>query len=431
MLKRSALRITLNRSTLCLYLLSVTQTISALDNPHFYRTNFLWGEPRIDRAWLTTVDVNAATGSSRTARDIHGKKTTLLNILGPHNLARLGSNVPGLDPADPLDKILLDAAALPENGSFGFAQFKGHFRTTESFLNVYQNLANGFFAQLHIPVRNLHLRSLDDFKDLSPDDPNMPNKNTPEWRSLLENLKPILHKQGLLLHHNVSKTGFGDLSLLLGWTWNYQDTCTFDYLDLSAKIGLLISTSNQHKKDTLFSLSTGYDGYSGVPVKFAGSCGIFDWLTIGCNVGALFFFDRTIDLRMKTDERQNGFIKLARGIANVERGAIWDLATYIKADHVLKGFSFLFGYTYTKKDSDTICPHNLELFNKRIVTTDTEYQRWRMHALHFLFEYDFAEDICDIGPRIGFCYNLTVGGSRIFNTSIKAGYVGIDIAWKY
>ena len=32
-------------------LLCIT-TFGAIDNPHFYRANFFWGEPRFEKPWL-------------------------------------------------------------------------------------------------------------------------------------------------------------------------------------------------------------------------------------------------------------------------------------------------------------------------------------------------------------------------------------------
>jgi hypothetical protein len=48
-----------------------------------------------------------------------------------------------------------------------------------------------------------------------------------------------------------------------------------------------------------------------------------------------------------------------------------------------------------------------------------------------MIEWDFTKKRSDVGPRLGFFYNLIVGGQRIFNTGIKTTYLGFDISWDY
>lgn len=409
-----------------------TQIINTIDNPHFYRANFFWGEPRLELPWLTTLEINGATGTTTQSRNADGHKTALFNLYGPFALQHLAAGLSGLETSNPLDAILIQLNNLPDNGSFGNLLFKGHFRTTEAFVNFQQNFCLGFFLQLYLPIRNLTLRHTTSYTDLSPTDGQGPIVTTPVWQTFLHNLDAILQRHGRRLNNGQSVTDFGDFSILGGWTWNYQDTCDFDYIDLSSKIGFLLPTGRDKKPGLIFSLPTGYNGFTGVPVKFQGSFGLFDWLTMGCDIGALFFFDKTKEIFLKTDPRQNGLIKLGKATAEIQQGPIWDLAAYAKADHVVHGLSFLFGYTYTKQDKTIICPQ--ETFNftsSSILLADEEFKSWRMHVIHFMVEYDFAERGATIGSRVGFFYNMVVGGNRIFNTNVKHGYVGIDALFDF
>ena len=52
-----------------------------------------------------------------------------------------------------------------------------------------------------------------------------------------------------------------------------------------------------------------------------------------------------------------------------------------------------------------------------------------MHTIHLFTEYDFTKQNNKFGPRIGFFYNVQVGGKRIFKTNIVGDSFGLDIAW--
>jgi hypothetical protein len=134
---------------------------------------------------------------------------------------------------------------------------------------------------------------------------------------------------------------------------------------------------------------------------------------------------------MKTDEKQSGFITLAKGPASIEQGTIWETSIYTKADHFAKGWSLLFGYTYTKKDRDCITPNNLITFKPAIVNSDLRYRSWRAHVIHFMGGYDFASDCKDKKPELYFFYNMVVGGTRVFDTSMNAISLGMNILWRW
>src|SRR5437879_4403071 len=75
------------------------------------------------------------------------------------------------------------------------------------------------------------------------------------------------------------------------------------------------------------------------PFFFGGSFGLWDWLTVGADVGAIIFLRKEQQLHMKTNACQSGFIKLAQGAACVKPGTIWHITTYFKADHFCRGLS--------------------------------------------------------------------------------------------
>lgn len=417
------------KKSIKLALILSSLTTLAIDNPHFYRATYFWGEPRFETPWLTSFDVSLGGATTRSSRNGKGEKTDLLNIFGPHNMQCLGKGVPNLDPTNPLDQILIDLAALPTRKGFGQLQFAGKFRIQEATFNLYQNLINGFYLQAYLPARKLKISQVA-FTDLSPCDRTMPNKNTPEWQAFLAEFPAILSRYGLSLD-GANRAGLGDLTILGGWSQNYQNTDTLDFVDIDAKIGILFPTGARRNIHESFDLAQGYDGHWGVPLKFAMAIGALEWFNLGVHLGALFFMNKTRNRRLKTSINQNGFIKLATGEVEIDKGTIWDFGTYIKADHFVKGLSILLGYSYNKKDADCMEPKDTTTFDSCIINSDREYQSWRIHTFHFLIEYDFAQKPSDIGPRIGFFYNRVVGGRRVFNANMKAAYCGIDLSWCY
>lgn len=401
----------------------------AIDNPHFYRANFFWGEPRLEKPSLSTFEVNFAGGTTKTAFNDEGKKVPLLNIFGFQNMRVLGENVPTLNPSNPLDEILLELLEIPARENFGELEFFGRFSIFETTINCYQNASNGFFFQAYLPVRYIRIGDIS-FTDQSPTDDIFPNSTTPAWVAFLENFNTILARYNLS-KKSQSRSGPGDFSLLVGWARNYEETEYIDYIDVDAKIGVLFPTAKRRNENEVFSLPLGYNGHFGVPLKFDCSFGYWEWLTVGLHIGALFLIEKNQVIRMQTSVEQNGFFDLLKGKAKVDPGTIWEFSPYLKADHFAKGLSLLFGYCYTQKDRDCINPFNPQLFNPIAVNADQRFHSWNMHVFHFMVEYDFTKDATDVLPRIGLFYNYILSGKRIFDTGIVSAYFCLDCSWEF
>lgn len=397
------------------------------DNAHFYRGNFFWGEPRFEREWLTTFDLWVGHGSQLTSRNCSGNKTSLLNIYGPSNLACLASGVPDLD-SSTQDAILIAADELCSDGPFGLAQFGGKFSVTEVVLDFKQNFKKGFFTHIHLPIRQLKIDQVG-IKDLSPAQGD-PNSTTPAWTDLILNLPSVLAHHGLSIGCTDSK-GAGDLSWLLGWTLNYQDTKILDYVDMSIQLGVLFPTDKARDENEVFSLSTGYDKHWGLPFLFDASIGIWEWLTVGFNSGVLVLFDRSKTVRMKTSLMQSGFIKLAQGCARIDPGHLSHAGIYVKGDHFNERLSFLVGYSYNKRHRTTLTALDESVFSSKIINSDQMLASWVMHTIHFLMEIDFSKEYSFAHPRLSFFINSPVAGKRIFGTTVGGADFGFDMTWKH
>ncbi len=404
----------------------------ATDNPHFFRaTNFLRPieEPRIDRSWIMSLDAYASRGATKSARDGCGNKTDLLNIYGPQNMVKVGAGVPCKDPKNIIDANLLQLAQLPCRDCFGQLLFCGEFGLTEVNLIWTQHFARGFFAQVHVPIYKTHLSDIC-FSDLTPCDSICPNKNNPEWRTFLCLFNQMLCRYDLCIQ-DIKHRGVGDVGIFLGWTFNYQETEVLDYIDTTVRIGIVAPAGHEADPDIVFDIASGNDGHTGLFANFNGAIGIYDWLTGGMSADVLFFTDHTKCIRMKTDINQNGFIKLAKGEATINKGTIWSIYTYWLADHVVKGISLLGGYSFTSKRADNVSPCDCKVFDPVVVCSDPIFQEWNQHVLHFLADYDFSSECSRFGVRLGVFYNYQIGGKYVFETNMGGGILGIDFVFKF
>ncbi len=413
-----------------LIILVISYTINAIDNPHFYRALRFWDEPRFERPWLNSWQLNAGFATTRHSRNPHGSIAPLWDIIGPQNLQFLGTNVPNLDPANPIDQLLIDVAALPVRTTFGNVSFNGEFALFEIIGECYQNIINGFFFQAYLPLlRSLTVSNIN-FTDLSPDDNEFPNKNTPAWQNLLSGFGTILNRYHIMIPNTMHRTGIGDLSFLAGWASTYQETHVLDFVDVSAKIGVLFPTAATASFHHPFELPLGYNGHFGLPLKFDCSLGAYGWITIGFHQGALFLFKRAQHILLKTTAQQNGFILLAHEKVTIDPGTIWEIGTYAKADHVVRGLSLYAGYSFTKHDNSTLEVENSN-FDIDIINHDERFNGWDMHTFHVSAEYDFADSLVDLGPRIGIWFNIIIGGRRIFNAHLFDSLFGLECLWQF
>jgi len=417
----------LNKMPACVLLLVLP--LNAFDFPKFYRASYFFGEPRLAKNKLTSLDITAAAGSTCKTRDCAGNTTCLLDMYGLANMQKLGAGIPCKDPTNPADIALIYLSRIASRDRFAHLSFSGKFELIEAIFSITQNFTRGFFAQLFAPVKRMKVCNIN-YRDLSPTDSACPNINHPYWQFFLHEFHNILAHYCLSLC-DWCDTEIGDIAFLLGWTINYQETTVLDYIDLTAKLGVSIPSGREMRINRAFDVPPGYDGHTGIPLQLDASIGAFEWLTLGVHGDFIPFFSKTKNIRMKTDYNQCGFIKLAQGCAHVKKGFLFDVGAFMKADHFSRGLSLLVGYTYSKKYKDELTPQNICLFDTRIVNTDPMLHEWEMHTMHFAMEYDFAHEGNRTSPRIALFYNWQIAGKMVFKNSMAGGAFGIDIGWDF
>lgn len=415
-------------------------SMHAIDNPHFYRATNLFLEPRLEKERLTTFDITLGGGHTKKGRNEHGDTVPLLDTFGLHNMHDLGVNVPDKDTNNMQDIILIQLARTPGRGSqstcgdcftqpqFGFFSILGKFSIIESNLFFIQNISCGFFTQVHLPIRSLEVDHIC-FEDISPTDMVCPNSTTPIWQAFKEQFHEILKRYDLCAG-SVRETGVGDLSILAGWTRSHQETTVLDFIDTTFKFGILAPTGKQRNENQVFSIPLGYNGHFGFPLSADLALGLYEWLTFGFHIDAIFFLDKTKEIRLKTAPDQSGLIKLAKGTAKINRGTLWNAGLFAKADHLCHGFSFIFGYSFAKQNRDHVAPCS-PCFDACIANSDEMLQGFNMHTIHLWGEYDFTQEDACKGLRLALFYNNQIGGKRIFKTNVGGGAVGVDLTWGF
>ncbi len=450
----SATRLYLSLLLLCFF----TSTLYSIDNAHFFKAASFHGDsstsrwdgkkPYEGKEWMSKVDNRYAWGDANSGWNNSGDKTSVLNIYGPQNMLHLFTNVEKRPSELQFAELLGNALnQTMTNDSFGQLKFTGEFEITEANVDWRQNLNAGFFIEVHLPVRDVEIEDIC-FEDLSPCTGKF-SQDTPEWKRLLNNLDVILNNHGYeTLASKYDKTDVGDLSILAGW--EHIDRESFDMLySLRAlvKAGALAPTGAKDDPRFVFSVPTGYNDHWGIPVHVEVEAAFRKWLDISGRAGATFFFDKTLIRRMKTHEKQNGFIKLEQGKAKVEKGTLWYLGADVRFDHFYQGFSFLFGYSFNRSEKDRLTPKEkcckvecnratlIDKFNADIVNSDSVLQRWYRHTLHFILDYDFSIHGFlrneKYGPRLTIYYDLPVYGKNVFDTEMLGGGIGLDIRWEF
>jgi hypothetical protein len=199
---------------------------------------------------------------------------------------------------------------------------------------------------------------------------------------------------------------------------------------MTFKFGILVPTGAKRDEDQVFSLPLGYNGHWGVPISADLALGLYDWLTFGGHIDALFFAKTTREIRMKTALYQSGLIKLTKGKVDIDRRSLWNAGLYLKGDHIARGLSLLFGYTFSNQNATTLetCDCCLD---PSIINSDEMLQGWKMHTVHFWTEYDFSKEDSRVGVRLAAFYNLQVSGKRVFKTNTGGGSIGVDLSWNF
>lgn len=335
--------------------LILSSNLLSFEAPHFYKSRLFQGEPRFEKFGLITIDTQFSGGKTKHEYNNNGDKI-YLNIIDTQSRNR--------------------------------PNIYGKFSYFEALFNLYFNINHGLFLQGYMPVRKITLSNLN-------------NREINFWDQADINNINITQDLAITPERTIKFVDIADFSTLIGWSKNYQETTTLDFIDFQIITGIIWPTGTKDYNNIL-EITSGY-GLLGVPVSLDLTMGIFDWLTLGTYGQAIIFKSKNKLIK------NNNINKLI----NLYSEPIYSTGAYIKADHIIRGLSLIFGYAFDIKVNTK--------FNKN----------WDMHTLQFLIDYDFNEHSKKIGSRISLFYNKIIAGKNIYATPAFGGSLGVDFCYNF
>lgn len=381
-------------------------------------------ETRYERNCLATFEVELMGGRATKGYNSAKDKVNALRIYGLNELGMAGVNAAGAA----TDHFLHgDLNIISGHKGVGI-NFDGKYSMFEANLSYTQNFCNGFFVDFNLPIKKLKISDITEETVLG----TLTGGDATALRSVVANLATTLALPAYdLTFEAASKTGIGDIMVTGGWTCNHDDIESLDFLDTTIKLGVSIPSAKKRDQDKAFELALGYEGHTGIAASFDMGIGFYEWITLGTHVGGLFFLDKTINMRMQTNKDQNGWLKLQKGDAKYDMGNIWNAGGHLKADHIFKGVSLMFGYNYVHKGDDTLTPTDTAKFESEAVNADVMHKSWNQHAVSVTLEYDMAEEGRRWNPYFSVFYSRPVKGKYIFVSDVGGGTAGVNVAMDF
>lgn len=179
--------------------------------------------------------------------------------------------------------------------------------------------------------------------------------------------------------HSFYKKTIGNAPLLVGLTTSYTNHPAFDYIDATMAIGVTLPISSSTEQQV------------GMPLMLSCAAGIFDWLSCGLSADAIFF----------TGDH-----------GHTQRNVHW----FLKADHIIKGFSITGGYSYSADGYGGQSPWKTKPLHK-----------WSMHTMHWMLSYDLAQECEPWLPSVDFFYNHPLSGKHI----LENGMMGVRVSGSF
>lgn len=375
---------------------------------------------RAERKGMLTFDAWGLHGNTTKGKNSQGETTNVLNIYGPQEMHQLGrSTMPTNIIADPNNILNQLWNIVPVSNKYAQLEFSGKCSFTGGAFTTAVSLTPRAFVGINVPYYKLSINDIS-YKDITP-----PAERDAAWIQFLNNFDEILKANDLSLAPSVSNE-VGDIAVYAGWTLNNEGNDQLEFIDCTLRFGFLAGNTKKIDPNLVFSLPGGYNGHRGILADLNLGLGMHSKIGFDLYAKAIVLFDATDELRMKTTEGQNSFIKLAKGTANFNPGNIYSAGGVLRFD-MFEQLGWFFGYLYNHREADKLTPTDSLLFPPAIVNSSPEFKGWSMHVLNVGLEVDFTHVERRIHPKARFDYNYIVKGTRIFLNNTVGGSVGLAI----
>ena len=452
--------------------LSVCYGTMSFDNPVFYRAPLFQGVPQHDlQDWKTSVEVRYARGSSTDSRNASGKKNPLMNLYGPLDLVPLGVNVESgrttksywekaTPPGHPAANFY---SYLPNRkGLDGTVDLHGRLKVEEFDVTVRQGLFSGFFVQADLPVRRVSLDKVQlkrmGNNDLSGNVTHTHHLNVDAFLAPAGDFIKILDENGF----NLPKDNAGQSILPTGYRktaapeavisagWQAENSTILNYFEGvrgSVKAGAILPLGSKRDEDNLLAFPIGFNQSIGFMASVQAELDVWDFFVVGAQAGVRLFMSQERVIRLRTDERQQGWLALQKGRVNIDRGSVWDLSGYVKAEEIIYGLSVAAGFSFVKQEQTLLSLRDDEVLKSfvadekannrlvsrdRIVNTDKRYGAWDMQTIHLYVEYDGkVHTDSAFAPAVSCAYSYPLAGRQVIMTEMLSGSARLSMVWDF
>ncbi|HBS48267.1 TPA: hypothetical protein DEO28_04245 [Candidatus Dependentiae bacterium] len=398
-------------------------------DPNFRMTS--WPIKGKNKREIVKIGNTLEFGSTKKSRNYNRDSVNLLSLYQDKqsSLAMLLQAQPGSAIYN-LKNSIEDAYTTPNTdnnrGSFKVnGKFEGIDYSLYSQFNFdFESIPGKFDFTAYLPVRSLKIKDvqwIDQTKSYNAADLEVKRVLTNDIATVVKNL-------GDLDIGSWSKTGFGDLELILRWYNDFPKyKSTLKNVRLGFRTGLILPTSPEIDVNKSFSMPLGNDGAFAFPIAASLDLSFKYKFRFGVDLEMIKVFDITKVYRLKSDSNQTDFLLLNKGMVRRSFGNQWTFNMYAGAEHFFHGLSAKLNYQYGTNGEDTLQVHDLN-FNQDIANTAQSFMEWNYHNLIFNLSYDFYKDFpnAKIKPQLSLFYKYPLIGRRTIMASTFGGVLAFN-----
>lgn len=403
---------------------------------HFmYQPGYPFGKKHHNEHHPLSATVWLQGGSTEHSRNTHGDKTELLNLYGNEQIAHLFSGV-DLAPLQGLGLLTIANQILAHDLTtksllYGAHQINGKFSIFSAGLHLGRQISEHISIHTSLPFHHFKISEVT-ISDITP-----AHEKDEHEIAVTSYLTNFLQKYNLTAG-NVKDTTLGDIQCAASFYFAWDNHPASEYIgntSVCITTGITIPTARERNTKEAFYIPMGNNGHAGFPLSLQVKIDPHTNIRVKASLGFEAFLKHISTFRMKTDTRQNGFLKLQTGQAREKLGNKFDLNFKgCLHDYYVDGLSFTLGYRYEHQNKSTLKPYDTVRFNELVVNSDETLQSWSRHNISVGISYApvFDEESHNrIYPCVGFLYTQPIKGKRIFNTYSLGGHGSIHFSWNF
>ena len=375
------------------------------------------------------VGVNVEGGLGNDGKDINGHRVNILRVYEPTQ-AYLPALYEAQNAAVTAHLATFDKSAL-DDGIRGHVQLRGKLEMADITPNAswtleLPGLPGKFGVSVAVPVRHAAVKAIT-FNDVTsnvlPGDLQIRADIHTEAA-----LKNTLKTYGGPDLEPWSKTGLGDMTVVLDWSNSYeQKKDSLENVELLARVGLSIPTAEKRNEDKAFSLALGNDGAWSMPFGMGMNLDFKHTVRLTAEAQFDILFNTTKLYRMKTHDAKTRFFLLNKGRATKEHGFTWKFNLGLMSYHFWQGCTVGVNYHYFKHDDDRLVTKGDD-FDSSILNGARWLKEYTAH--HFIFKANWdgsgIKAFDKITPQVSLFYKLPVEGKCVMMPHTLGGQLAIN-----